>query len=67
MHQVSFTRPHVCTSKDKRARYICPATLNFQDLLPLSVSDNGVPAVPPAATIPFQRQSKLETQEEQPD
>lgn len=53
MHQVSFTRLHVCISKDKCSKYICPATLDFQDLSPLSVSDNGAPAVPP----PLQRQS----------
>lgn len=52
MHQVSFTRLHVCISKDKCSKYICPATLDFQDLSPLSVSDNGAPAVPP----PLQRQ-----------
>lgn len=63
MHQVSFTRPHVCTSKDKRSKYICPGTLNFQDLFPLSVSDNRAPAVP-SATTPFQRQREYETQRE---
>lgn len=50
MHQVSFTWLHVCISKDKRSKYICPGTLNFEDLSPLSVSDNRAPAVLSATT-----------------
>lgn len=55
--QVSWTRcpslgPPRVHSKDKRSDYICPGTLKFQDLSPLSVSDNGAPAVLSAPPLP---------------
>lgn len=63
-HQVSFTQPHVCFSKDKRSKYICPGTLNFQDLSPLSVSDNRAPAVLSAATTAPKTQREREGERE---